>query len=112
MRPVSFLVALAGSIQVATVTAACDSAPSDGEIALYDNTDCTGNKLNIGALFSCQSWPDFWACSAITRPGVTCDIYRVDNCNAGYIATIDSAGYRNFCGGFLDNIQSVRCRVA
>ncbi|KAF9899476.1 hypothetical protein BX616_003012 [Lobosporangium transversale] len=102
-------------IAVATVQANCNhpSAPPDnGEIALYRGKDCTGIYLNVGAMNSCQNWPDFDACSAITRRGVTCDIYKSDGCSNDYIATIDSSGYRNFCGWFKDNVQSVRCRAA
>ena len=100
---------------VATVLADCnasDAPPDDGEIALYANENCSGNYLNVGALNSCQDWPDFEACSAITRQGVTCDIYKSDGCSDDYIATIDSSGYRAFCGWFRDNVQSVRCRNA
>ncbi|KAG0041399.1 hypothetical protein BGZ83_001861 [Gryganskiella cystojenkinii] len=100
---------------MATVLADCgssDARPDNGEIALYRNKDCSSNYLNVGALDSCQDWPDFDACSAITRYGVTCDIYKTDGCSDDYIATIDSAGYRNFCGWFRDNVQSVRCRNA
>ncbi|KAF9907699.1 hypothetical protein BX616_000354 [Lobosporangium transversale] len=99
----------------AVVKADCSHSsapPDDGEIALYRGRDCTLNYLNVGAMNSCQNWPDFGACSAITRRGVTCDIYKSDGCSSDYIATIDSAGYRNFCGTFPDTVQSVRCRAA
>ncbi|KAL2198387.1 hypothetical protein P885DRAFT_67574 [Corynascus similis CBS 632.67] len=113
MRLTSFTLVLAGT--AATVLANCSdpsAPPSDGEIALYRGEDCTGNYLNVGALNSCQNWPDFDACSAITRSGVVCDIYKSDGCNEDYIDSIDSAGYRYFCGVFVDNVQSVRCRAA
>ncbi|KAF9094349.1 hypothetical protein BGX27_001470 [Mortierella sp. AM989] len=100
---------------IVAVNADCNhptAPPDNGEIALYRRRNCAGPYLNVGALNSCQNWPDFYACSAITRKGVTCDIYKKDGCRDKYIATIDSAGYRNFCGLFLDNVQSVRCRVA
>ena len=89
-----------------------DAPPDEGEIALYYDYNCSGRYLNVGALDSCQDWPSFRACSAITRRGITCDIYKSDGCNKDYIATIDSAGYRNFCGTFADTVQSVRCRTA
>ncbi|KAF9569961.1 hypothetical protein EC968_002403 [Mortierella alpina] len=98
-----------------TVRADCnrpDAPPDDGEIALYRDEDCSGDYLNVGAMDSCQDWPDFDACSAITRQGVTCDIYKSDGCDDDYIVTVDSAGYRDFCGWFADTVQSVRCRAA
>ncbi|KAH6847183.1 hypothetical protein B0I37DRAFT_414945 [Chaetomium sp. MPI-CAGE-AT-0009] len=113
MHFTTFILALAGS--VAPVIADCSAAwaaPDDGEIALYRDVNCKGNYLNIGAMNSCQNWPDFDACSAKTRQGVVCDIYKSDNCDDDYVASIDSAGYRNFCGVFVDNIQAVRCRAA
>ncbi|KAK4442274.1 hypothetical protein QBC34DRAFT_418958 [Podospora aff. communis PSN243] len=101
---------------LATATADCSAswaAPDDGEIALYRDSNCKGEYLNVGALNSCQSWPDFDACSAKTRAGIVCDIYKSDGCptTGDYVATIDSAGYRSFCGAFRDNIQSLQCRV-
>ena len=114
MRSTTFILALATSAATAVLANCSDpSAPPDsGEIALYAGKDCTGSYLNVGALGSCQNWPDFDACSAITRRGVVCDIYKSDGCSDDYIASIDSAGYRNFCGWFADNVQSVRCRNA
>jgi len=115
MSSTLFVLVLASS--VATVIADCnrsDAPPDTGDIALYHDSNCRGDYLNIGAMNSCQNWPDFDACSAITRRGVTCDIYDSDGCDGDdYIATIDSAGYRNFCDWPWDEtIQSVRCRSA
>lgn len=62
---------------MAVVRADCsrsDAPPDNREVALYENENCSGNYLNIGALNSCQNWPEFHACSTITRVGVTCDI--------------------------------------
>ncbi|KAF9142644.1 hypothetical protein BG015_000712 [Linnemannia schmuckeri] len=100
---------------IATVLADCghSSAPPDnGDIALYEKENCSGSYRNVGAMDFCENMVDFDACSAITRAGVTCDIYKTDGCDEDYIATIDSAGYRAFCGVFIDNVQSVRCRNA
>lgn len=113
MRSTSILLALASSMAKVMANCSHPSAPPDtGEIALYRDPNCSGNYLNVGALNSCQNWVDFNACSAITRAGVTCDIYKSDGCRDEYIATIDSAGYRQFCGLFVDRVQSVRCRTA
>ncbi|KAK4154407.1 hypothetical protein C8A00DRAFT_32836 [Chaetomidium leptoderma] len=113
MHFTTLLLALASSVAPAIADCSNASAPPDnGEIALYRDENCSGAYLNIGALDSCQNWPDFDACSAITRKGVVCDIYKSDNCDDDYVASIDSAGYRAFCGWFVDNIQSVRCRTA
>lgn len=114
MHSATFLLALTCSI--VTINAKCSdpsARPDDGEIAIYNGIDCSGSYLNIGALFSCQNWPDKNCCSAITRdPTVTCDIYASDNCDDDFIARVDSAGFRNFCGdGGVRNIQSVNCWV-
>jgi len=113
MRPNTILLAIATLF--ASVAANCNdpsASPDNGDIALYYKTDCRSPYLNVGAIGSCQDWPDFDACSAITRKGVVCDIYKQDGCDKGYIATIDSAGHRDFCGFFTDTVQSVRCREA
>jgi len=115
MHPTTFILAL--TTLIATASADCSAswaAPDDGEIALYRDQNCNGNWLNVGALNSCQSWPNFDACSAKTRAGIVCDIYEEDNCPTGddHIATIDSDGHRNFCGNYRENVQSLRCRVA
>ncbi|KAL2174620.1 uncharacterized protein P884DRAFT_272328 [Thermothelomyces heterothallicus CBS 202.75] len=110
MHFTSIALLLAGA--ASTVLADCgnpSAPPSDGDIALYSGEDCSGGYLNVGALNSCQSWPNFEACSAITRKGVRCDIYKQDSCKDGFIATIDETGYRSFCGWVSDTVQSVRC---
>ncbi|KAF9914092.1 hypothetical protein BX616_008987 [Lobosporangium transversale] len=99
---------------VATAQAACSNAsakPDSGDIALYNGKDCSGTYTNVGAMNTCKTGLDFKACSAITRKGVTCDIYKANKCSGAAI-TIDSAGYRGFCGTFKDTINSVRCRSA
>ncbi|KAF9896870.1 hypothetical protein BX616_006607 [Lobosporangium transversale] len=89
------------------------SAPPDtGDISLYRGRNCVGRYLNVAAMDTCQDWPEFDACSAITRKGVTCDIYKSDGCSGDYVTTIDSSGYRQFCGLGPETIQSVRCRAA
>ncbi|KAG0335483.1 hypothetical protein BG000_007480 [Podila horticola] len=73
------VLAISLSAPMAAVRADCsrsDAPPDNGEVALYENENCSGNYLNIGALNSCQKWPEFDACSAITRVGVKCDIYK------------------------------------
>ncbi|KAK4187548.1 hypothetical protein QBC35DRAFT_498549 [Podospora australis] len=115
MHPTTLLLTVT-TLLAPTVMADCSADwafPDDGEIALYEKENCKGSYLNVGALNSCQNWPDFDACSAKTRRGVVCDIYKVDGCNSDdIVVTVDSDGYRAFCGVFTDNIQSVRCRVA
>ncbi|OAR05873.1 hypothetical protein LLEC1_04535 [Akanthomyces lecanii] len=96
----------------ATAWANCSnpSAPPDtGDIALYADDNCSGGYLNVGAFNTCQSWMDFDACSAITRPGVTCDIFTTQGCNDEFVVTVDSTGYRSFCGLISDHIRSVQC---
>lgn len=88
MRPTSLVPALASSFS--TVFADCsrfDAPPDTGDIALYRHENCSGSYLNVGALNSCQNWPNFDACSAITRKRVTCDIYKSDGCKDNYIVT-------------------------
>ncbi|KAL2154400.1 hypothetical protein VTH82DRAFT_3076 [Thermothelomyces myriococcoides] len=109
MRFTSIALFLAGAVP--TVLADCNhpSAPPDyGEIALYSGKDCTGSYYNAYALGYCQNSPSFGACSAITRPGVVCDVYLGNDCTS-HRATIDSTGWRNLCGAVPDLIESVRC---
>jgi hypothetical protein len=112
MHVTTVLFALAASVAPAIADCSADWAkPNTGDIALYHDENCKGPYLNVGAMGRCENSPDFDACSAVTRNGVTCDIYKNDNCG-DYVVTVDSAGYRAFCGSFRDNIQSVRCRAA
>jgi hypothetical protein len=113
MRFTSLALALAGSAGVAVADCGSYTAyPDDGEIALYRNYNCHGKYSNVAAMNTCVSDVGFDACSAITRKGVTCDIYKSNDCDGGYIATIDSDGYRYFCGWIVDTVKSVRCRSA
>ncbi|KAF9920510.1 hypothetical protein FBU30_009640 [Linnemannia zychae] len=113
MRFITFALGLTALIAAANADCSrSDARPDSGDIALYAKENCSGSYLNVGAMNSCQNWPDFNACSAITRSGVVCDIYKSDGCSSSYIATVDSSGYRKFCGWFTDNVQSVRCRNA
>ncbi|KAL2154401.1 hypothetical protein VTH82DRAFT_3077 [Thermothelomyces myriococcoides] len=107
------LLLLAGAISTVRADCAHPSAPpSTGDIALYGDENCSGDYLNVAALGVCNSVPSFDACSAITRPGVRCDIFKTDGCKADYVVTVDETGYRGFCGWFDDTIQSVFCYPA
>jgi hypothetical protein len=86
------------------------NAPSDtGDIVLYCNKNCFRKFLNIDDIGDYENSVDFNACFAITKQGITCDIYRANNYKSGHIVTIDLFSFKNLCGLLANNVQSVRC---
>ncbi|KAF9437670.1 hypothetical protein BGZ76_011650 [Entomortierella beljakovae] len=112
MRVSIAISAIAAILSVANANCGIpDAQPSDGDVAVYTENDCTKIYHNIGAMYSCQNWPDYYICSAVTRPGVVCSLYSEDGCNMDKLLyTVDSAGFRTMCPGILrKRMQSVYC---